>query len=127
MSSVEEVLAAHLFTLYPGEIVCDCEWSDRDDKGTRAGDNRMIAAHCAHVAAALAAAGIGDTAAAEARGARAVLDAVEAVHRPRSVRIPYSDNHKVSPRQECAHCHRPWPCPTADAAREAARNTGGAK
>ena len=51
--AVAEVLAAHLFTIYPGEIACDCDWTAKDDT-SRAGDNRMIAAHVAHVAAQVA-------------------------------------------------------------------------
>jgi hypothetical protein len=51
-------------------------------------------------------------------GAEAVVAAVEGLHRPRTVRIPYSDNHKVPSQQECAHCHRSWPCGTVDAAQQ---------
>lgn len=47
--TLEEVLGAHLFTLYPGQIVCDCEWTTEDDH-SRAADARMIAAHVAHQA-----------------------------------------------------------------------------
>jgi hypothetical protein len=77
---VEDVLAAHIFTLYPGEIACDCEWTNRDDV-TREGDRKMIAAHVAHVAAALAEAGIGSLAQARAEALNEAADEMDRAQR----------------------------------------------